>query len=88
MSVINNTYEKIDKETTAFFELKREKLKKEEENLKEQLKTEVTKIKEQLEINTSEVDNLIKINEKLKKGINSLKKEENNMIKILKIKKK
>ena len=44
MSVINNTYEKIDKETTAFFELKREKLKKEEENLKEQLKTEVTKI--------------------------------------------
>ena len=83
MSVINNTYEKIDKETKAFFELKREKLKKEEENLKEQLKTEVTKIKEQLEINTSEVDNLIKINEKLKKGINSLKKEENNMIKIL-----
>ena len=58
-------------------------MKKEEEDLKEKLKTEVTKIKEQLEINTSEVDNLIKINEKLKKGINSLEKEENNMIKIL-----
>ena len=83
MSVINNTYEKIDKEATKFFEMKREKLKKEEEDLKEKLKTEVTKIKEQLEINTSEVDKLIKINEKLKKGINSLKKEENNMIKIL-----
>jgi len=83
MSVINNTYEKIDKETTKFFEMKREKLKKEEEDLKEKLKTEVTKIKEQLEINTSEVDNLIKVNEKLKKGINSLEKEEKILIKIL-----
>jgi len=50
---INKAYDKVDKETTESFELKRKKLEKEENDLKEKLKTEVTKIKEQLEINSS-----------------------------------
>ena len=83
MSVINNTYEKIDKETTAFFELKREKLKKEEEDLKEKLKNEVTKIKEKLEINFSKVNSLLKTYEKIVKGIQSFEKEEKIIIKNL-----
>ena len=45
MLEIDNRYQKIDKETTKSYEIKREKLKKEEEALKEKLKTEVTKIK-------------------------------------------
>ena len=44
MKEIDNTYDKVDKETTKSFEIKREKLKTEEENLKEKLKTEVTKV--------------------------------------------
>jgi len=40
MLEIDKAYEKVDKETTKFFELKREKLNK-EEDLKETLKTEV-----------------------------------------------
>ena len=40
MIEIDKAYEKVDKETTKFFELKRDKLNKEEENLKEKLKTD------------------------------------------------
>ena len=43
MTEIDKAYEKVDKETTKSFEIKRENLKKEEEDLKEKLKTEVTK---------------------------------------------
>ena len=83
MSVINNTYEKVDKETTESYQLKREKLKKEEEDLKEKLKSEVTKIKEQFEINLSKIDSLIRTTEKINKGIKALEKEEKTLIKTL-----
>ena len=83
MIEIDKTYERVDKETTKSFELRREKLKKEENDLKEKLKTEVTKIKEQLEINLSEINNLLKSCEKIEKGIKSLEKEEKIMAKTL-----
>ena len=44
MIEIDKRYEKIDNEVTKSYEIKIEKLKKEEEDLKEKLKTEVTKI--------------------------------------------
>ena len=69
MIEIDKAYEKVDKETTKFFELKRDKLNKEEENLKEKLKTEVTKIKEKLENYLSETFNLTKECEKIIKGV-------------------
>ena len=83
MVEIDKTYEKVDNEITKSYELKREKLNKEEEDLKERLKTEVTKIKEKLEKHKTEVDYLSKINERIKKGIISLEKEEKNMLKTL-----
>ena len=42
---INKAYEKVDKETTESYKIKKENLEKEEKDLKEKLKTEVTKIK-------------------------------------------
>ena len=83
MLEIDKTYEKVDKETTKFYALKREKLNKEEENLKEKLKTEVTKIKEKLENYLSLTYNLTKTCERIIKGIKSIQNEETNMIKIL-----
>ena len=83
MSEIDKAYEKVDKETTNYYELKREKLKQEGEDLKETLKTETTKIKQQLEINLSEVVNLLKTSEKILKGIKAFEKEEKIMIKTL-----
>ena len=83
MEEIDNNYIKVDKETTKSYEIKREKLNKEEEDLKEQLKTEVTKIKEKLEINLSRTNNLIKICERIVKGIKIFLQEEKNMNKIL-----
>ena len=83
MNEIYNTDEKVDKETTKSYELKREKLNKEESELKEKLKTEVTKIKEKFEIYLSEIYNISKTCEKIIKGINSLENEEKNMIKTL-----
>ena len=80
LSLIDKTHEKIDKEMTNSYETKREKLKKEENDLKEKLKTEVTKIKEQFEINLTEINNLVKNIEKLVKGIKSLEKVEKAMI--------
>ena len=44
MAEIDKTQKKVDKETSKSFEIKREKIKKEEDDLKEKLKTEVTKI--------------------------------------------
>ena len=83
MKEIDSTYEKVDKETTKAFELKREKLNKEETDLKEKLKTEVTKIKEKFELSLTEINNLSKTCDKIKKGIKSLEKEEKNMIKTI-----
>ena len=83
MLKIDQTYEKVDKEATKSFKIKREKLNKEEEDLKNKLKTEVTKIKETLDDYLSKTNNLIKSCDRIKKGINSLQKEEKNMIKTL-----
>ena len=43
MIEIDKTYESVDKETTKSFELRREKLKKEEDDLKEKLKSQKLK---------------------------------------------
>jgi len=58
MIKIDKVYDKVDKETTKSFELKRAKLNQQEENLKDKLKTEVTKIKENLENYLSKVNNV------------------------------
>ena len=66
------------------FELKHEKLIKEENELKEKLKNEVTKVKEKLENFLSESNTVIKTNEKINKGIKIFEKEkEKNMLKTL-----
>ena len=83
MTEIDKAYDKVDKETTKSFEIKREKLKKEEDDIKDKLKNNVTKIKESLEITLSQVNSLLKINDKIMKGIKSLEKEEKIMIKTL-----
>ena len=83
MKEIDDTYEKVDKETTKSFELKRDKLNKEESDLKEKLKTEVTKIKEKFELSLTEINSLLKNCEKIIKGIKFLEKEEKNMIKTI-----
>ena len=83
MIEIDNTYDKVDKEVTESYKIKRDKINKEEENLKEKLKTEVTKIKEKFEISITEINSLLKTCDKIVKGIKSLEKEEKNMIKTL-----
>ena len=83
MTEIDKAYDKVDKETTKSYEIKREKLKKEENDLKDKLKNNVTKIKEQLEIAISEVNNLLSISDRITKGIKTLEKEEKIMIKTL-----
>ena len=84
MKKINELYEKMDKETTKSFELKHEKLIKEEKKIKDKLDNEVTKIKSKLEEHLSLVNSLIRNYDKINKGIQGLKKEEQNQnIKIL-----
>ena len=80
---INNLYDKVFSETKKFFELKHEKLIKEEKDLQDKLQIEVTKVKEHLENNLSKCIKLIKNNEKINKGIKCLDKEEKNMLKTL-----
>ena len=83
MIEIDKAYERVDNEATKSFEIKREKLNKEEESLKDILKNKVIKIKESLENNLSKVNNLFKSCEKIKIGIQSFEKEEKAMIRIL-----
>ena len=83
MIAIDKEYERVDEETTKSYNLKREKLNKDEEELKDRLKNEVTKIKENMEKSLSKVNNLLKTCEKIKKGINSFGKEEKVMIQTL-----
>ena len=83
MIKIDETYDKVDKETTKSFEEKREFLNLEEENLKDKLKNEVTKIKEKLEVNMGLIKELLRKCEQIQKGIKNLQKEEKNMIKTL-----
>ena len=80
---IDANYEKVDKETTKFFEIKRAELNEKEENLKEKLKTEVTKIKESLDDYLTQIEYLSKSCERIKKGVQALEKEEKYIIKNL-----
>ena len=61
----------MNKETTKSFELKHEKL-------KDKLDNEVTKIKEKLEEYLSLSNSLIRNYEKINKGIQTLKKDDQN----------
>ena len=82
---INESYDKMDKETTKSFELKHEKLIKEEKEIKDKLVNEFTKIKEKLEEHLSLTNSLIRNYEKINKGIQKLDKEEqDNNINLLK----
>ena len=83
MIKIDNIYDKVDKEITKSYEIKHEKLIKEEEGLKDKLKNEVTKIKENLELNISKISELLRNCERIIKGIKSFKEEDTNMIKKL-----
>ena len=65
---INESYEKINKETIKSFELKHEQLIKEEKEIKDKLDNEVTKIKEKLEEYLSLSNTLIRNYEKINKG--------------------
>ena len=81
---INESYEKINKETIKSFELKHEQLIKEEKEIKDKLDNEVTKIKEKLEEYLSLSNTLIRNYEKINKGIKILNKDEQNQdIKLL-----
>ena len=80
---IDKAYEKVDKETTKAYEIKHEKLIKEENELKEKLKNEVTKIKENLELNLSKINDTIRNCERIMKGMQKIEKEEQKMIKKL-----
>ena len=66
---------------TKSFEIKHEKLIREENDLREKLQNEVTKIKENLENFLSESNRLIKNTEKIQKGIKQIENEKENIIK-------
>ena len=66
---INILYDKVEKETRKSFELKHEKLIKEEKEIKDKLETEVTKIKSKLEEYLSLSNAIIKQYEKINKGL-------------------
>ena len=83
MIAIDKEYERVNDETTESYKLKREKLNKEEEDLKDNLKNEVTNIKENFENILSKVNNLSKSCEKIKKGMKSFEKEEKYILRAL-----
>ena len=68
----------MKKEIKKLFELKYEKLIKEEKEIIDKLNNEVTKIKEKLEENLSLSNTLIRNYEKINKGIQILNKDEQN----------
>ena len=80
---LDESYDKVFNEVGKSYEKKHEKLILEEQNLKDQLQNEVTKIKEKLEEHLSESNKLIKDNERIQKGIKTIKKDEENIIRIL-----
>ena len=81
---INKLYDKIYSEVTKSFEIKYEKLIKQENEIKEELQNKVTQTKEKLENFLTESNDIIRVCEKINKGIKSLEKEEEkNMIKVL-----
>ena len=81
---INELYDKMEKETTKSFELKHEKLIKEEKDIKDKLDNEVTKIKSKLEEYLSLLNTIIRNYERLNKGMQILNKEEKNNINMIK----
>ena len=80
MIEIDKLYDKIDKEITKSFEIKHEKLIKEENELKDKLKNEVTKVKENMEINLSKINEIIRKSERIVKGIKILLEDKDNQI--------
>ena len=76
---IDKLYENISNKLKKTFQLKHEKLIKEENDLKEKLQNEVTKIKEKLENYLSESNRLIKNGEKINKGMKNLEKEQEDI---------
>ena len=84
ITLINKSYDKINNEITKVYQVKYEKLLKEENNLKENLKNEVTKIKENFEGFLSTCYKLLKTNERINKGVNIFQNEkEKSIIKTL-----
>jgi uridylate kinase len=70
---LDGVYEKINEEASKYYELQREQLIKEENELKDKLKNEVTKIKEKLELNISNLNNTLRNCERIIKGIKLFK---------------
>jgi len=68
----------MDKEITKSFELKHEKLIKEEKEIKDKLDNEVTNMKSKLEEHLSLANSLIRNYERINKGLHGLDKEEKN----------
>ena len=77
---IDKIYDDINKKLRKLFELKIERLIKEENDLRDNLQNEVTKVKEKLEIFLSQLNNVIKTNEKINKGIQKLRKDDDKSI--------
>ena len=83
---INTSFDKVEKETSKFFESKHEQLLKEEKEIKDKLQTEVTKIKSKLEEYLSLSNTIIKQYVKINKGLKIIENNEKkdlNMIKLL-----
>jgi exonuclease VII large subunit len=81
---INNIYDSTILDLTNSFNLKHEKLIKQEKDIKEKLENEVTKIKENLENDLSQIKSLNSICNRIKKGFESYNKNksDNLMIKL------
>ena len=81
---INNIYDSTILDITNSFNLKHEKLIKQEKDIKEKLENEVTKIKENLENDLSQIKSLNSICNRIKKGFESYNKNksDNLMIKL------
>ena len=80
---IDKLYDKVDNEVTTSYEIKHEKLIKEENELKDKLKNEVTKVKENLELNISKINSILRNCERIIKGMQSFKGEEKKIIRKL-----
>ena len=77
---INNLFEKANEDLKNSYQNKHEKLIKEENDIRENLENEVTKVKEKLENFLSEANNKITLTERIKKGIEKLKQDDEKNI--------
>ena len=78
LTKIDNSYENTNKQVINFFDEKRKKLKEEENDLIDKLKKEVTQTREKLELFLTDCNEIIKAGEKIYKGIEKFKKENEN----------